>query len=146
MLRATATSRTQHVVLRRLADELVALLHDPSQLDGRSVHEALRRIGHALKQHSQMEVEGMYPRLLSHPDEEIRALAAKMIHRIKDVYDGFVTFQDAWTPERIRSNPDTFVKQARFVVDALHETTTREEEALYARVDAAIEALDPESK
>ena len=67
-----------------------------------------------------------------------------MIHRIKDVYDGFVTFKDAWTPERIRSNPDTFVKQARFVVEALHETTAREEESLYARVDAAFEALDRE--
>jgi hypothetical protein len=144
MLRATATSRTQHVVLRRLADELTALLDQPLQLDGVAVHEALDRIGNALKLHSDMEVEGMYPQLLEHPDEEIRALAAKMIHRIKDVYDGFATFQNAWTPERIRSNPDTFVKQMRFVLKALHETTTREEEALYARVDAAFEALKPE--
>jgi len=130
------------VVLRRLADELVALL-DPasSPLDGLAVHDALDRVDSALKQHSAMEVEGMYPQLLEHPDDEIRALAATMIHRIKDVYDGFVTFKDAWTLERIRSNPETFVKQARFVVEALHETTAREEEGLYARVDAAFEAL-----
>jgi hypothetical protein len=144
MLRATATSRTQHVVLRRLADELVALLDPPSPLDERAVHEALGRIGSALKLHAELEVDGMYPRLLEHPDAEIRALAEKMIHRIKDVYDGFATFQGAWTPERVRSNPETFVKQARFVVAALHESTTYEEEGLYARVDAAFEALPPE--
>ena len=141
MLRATATSRTQHVVLRRLADELTALLDQLSQHDGLAVHDALGRIGSALKLHAEMEIEGMYPQLLEHPDAEIRALAAKMIHRIKDVYDGFATFRDAWTPERIRSNPETFVKQARFVIAALHDSTTSEEEGLYARVDAAFEAL-----
>lgn len=144
MLRSTATSRTQHVVLRRMADELVALLDTAPALDEAAVHDALDRLGSALKLHSEMEVEGMYPQLLQHSDAEIRALAAKMIHRIKDVYDGFVTFQDAWTKERIRSNQETFVKQARFVVEALHEATAREEEGLYARVDAAFESLKPE--
>jgi hypothetical protein len=67
-----------------------------------------------------------------------------MIHRIKDVYDGFATFHGAWTPERVRSNPETFVKQARFVVAALHESTTDEEQGLYARVDAAFDVLPRE--
>lgn len=146
MLGATAKSRSQHVVLRRLADELVALLDDSPQLGEAELAAALQRIDHELKIHSEMEVDGMYPQLLEHPDPEIRALAAKMIHRIKDVYDGFVTFRDAWTPERIRANPETFVKQARFVVAALHDTTTREEQGLYARVDAAFEQLEREPK
>ena len=63
MLRATATSRTQHVVLRRLADELVALLDPASPLDELAVHGALDRVDSALKQHSELEVEGMYPQL-----------------------------------------------------------------------------------
>lgn len=136
---ATKASRAQHVVLRRLADELGALLDHPSQLDSPAVHEALGRIGSSLKRHSEMEVEGMYSQLLQHSDAEIRALAEKMIGRIKDVYDGYATFQDAWTPERIRANPDTFVKQARFILEALHETTKREEDGLYARIDAVFE-------
>jgi hypothetical protein len=143
---ATAASRSQHVVMRRLADELVALLDPAIELDEPAVRDALQRIGDVLELHSNMEVQGMYPQLLEHPDEAIRALATTMLHRIKDVYDGFVTFRDAWTPERIRANQQTFVKQARFVVAALHESTTREEEGLYARVDAAFEALrrDPQ--
>lgn len=132
------------MVLRRLADELVALLDDPAQLDGPKVHEALLRIGITLRIHSQMEVEGMYSQLLTHSDEQIRALATKMIGTIKDVYDGYATFQGAWTPERIRSKPETFVKQARFIVQALHESTKREEDSLYARVDAVFEALERE--
>jgi hypothetical protein len=139
---ATTASRKQHVVLRRLADELVALLDGASLLDGPVLHEALCRVGRALKVHAQMEVEGMYSQLLEHSDAEIRALAADMIGKIKDVYDGFATFQDAWTPERIRSNPDTFVKQARFIMQALHETTKNEEEGLYARVDAVFQELE----
>jgi hypothetical protein len=145
MLRATATSRKQHEVLRRLADELVALLDQPA-LDEAALHDTLKRLGAALKHHSEMEVEGMYPQLLAHPDEEIRALAAKMIHTIKDVYDGFVTFQDAWTPERMRSKPEKFAKQARFVIQALHESTALEEAQLYARVDAAFETLERRSE
>lgn len=141
MLRSTATSRKQHEVLRRLADELVALLDQPA-LDEVAVHDTLKRMGGALKHHSEMEVEGMYPQLMQHPDEEIRVLAAKMIHTIKDVYDGFVTFQDAWTLERMRKKPEAFVKQARFIVKAFHESTAREEEVIYTRVDAALEALE----
>jgi hypothetical protein len=139
---ATEASRAQHVVLRRLADELVAQLDDPAKLDGPAVHDTLSRIGSALKIHSEMEVEGMYSQLLTHSDAKIRELAAKMIGTIKDVYDGFATFQNAWTPERIRKKPETFVKQARFIVEALHESTKREEEGLYARVDAVFDALE----
>jgi hypothetical protein len=145
MQRATATSRSQHVVLRRLADELVALLETPSRLDEPAVHGAMHRLAVALKSHSDLEVEGMYPQLLQHSDAEVRALAAKMIHLIKDVYDGFAMFRDAWTAERIRAKPDAFVKQARFVVEALHDSTKREEESLYARVDIAFEELHGKS-
>jgi hypothetical protein len=89
-----------------------------------------------------MEVNGMYPVLLEHPDAEIRALASKMIGRVKDAYDGFLTLHDAWTADNIRRAPETFVKQARFVVQALHDGTRREEQDLYARLDSAFAALE----
>ena len=145
MLRSTAMSRTQHVVLRQLADELLALLDQPAPRDETTLHDTLHRLGSAIKSHSEIEVHGMYPQLLQHPDAEVRALAETMIHRIKDVYDGYMTFQDAWTPERIRSKPETFVKQARFVHglgrrvelrigvrNAVHELRGDEQRALFA--------------
>ena len=141
MVRGTETSRQQHVELRRLADLLVALLEGPAQLDGPAVHDALGRIGTVLKAHVELEVEGMYPQLLEHPDADIRTLSARMIHRIKDVYDGFATFRSAWSIDKIRSNPEMFVKQARFVAQALHESTISEERDLYQRVDAAFAEL-----
>lgn len=133
----TEVSRRQHVALRQLADELTALLERTPQLDGPEVSTGLERIGSALKAHVEMEVEIMYPRLLEHHDENLRALAAKMAPRIKDVYDGFRTFQTSWSTEKIRGNPDTFRRQARFVIDAVHQSTLHEETALYDRIDGA---------
>jgi hypothetical protein len=136
MARATENSRTQHAVLRRLADELLALLDKQSPLDGTEVRAALDRIGAAVTAHVAMEVEVMYPRLLEHADAEVRELAAKMIPRVKDISDGYFTFQNAWSPERIRTNPEAFQRQVRFVADVLRQSTLHEEANLYERIDA----------
>jgi hypothetical protein len=144
MPRATETSRTQHAVLRRLADELLALLDRENRLEGPAVGALLERIGAAIKAHVEMEVEVLYPRLLEHRDPDIRDLAAKMMPRVKDIADGFFTFRSAWSPEKIRANPDAFQRQVRFVADALRQSTLHEEANLYARIDAAV-AEGPEA-
>jgi hypothetical protein len=136
MARATESSRAQHVVLRRLAGELLELLDRHSPLDGPSVRAALERIGTAITAHVEMEVEVLYPRLLEHPDPDLRELAAKTIPRVKDICDGFFTFQNAWSAERIRQTPDTFQRQCRFVAEALRQSTLHEEANLYERIDA----------
>ena len=138
MPRATETSRTQHAVLRRLADELLALLDRHSPLDGPAVRTALERIGAAITAHVAMEVEVLYPPLLEHADQDVRELAAKMMPRVKDISDGFFTFQNAWSPELIRANPDAFQRQVRFVADVLRQSTLHEEANLYERIDASV--------
>ena len=142
MARATENSRTQHAVLRRLADELLGLLDRKSPLDGAEVRAALERIGAAITAHVAMEVEILYPRLLQHPDQDVRELAAKMMPRVKDISDGYFTFQNAWSPERIRTNPEAFQRQVRFVADVLRQSTLHEEANLYERIDAT--ALEDE--
>ena len=140
MPRATENSRTQHAVLRRLADELIALLERQSPLDGPAVCAALERIGAAITAHVEMEVEILYPPLLEHPDQDVRELAAKMMPRVKDISDGFFTFHNAWSPEKIRTNPDIFQRQVRFVADVLRQSTLHEEANLYERIDASVAA------
>lgn len=144
MPRATENSRTQHAVLRRLADELLGLLDRQSPLDGTEVRAALERIGAAITAHVEMEVEVLYPRLLQHADPDVRELAAKMIPRVKDISDGYFTFQSAWSPERVRTNPEAFQRQIRFVADVLRQSTLHEEANLYERIDASA-AVDRES-
>jgi hypothetical protein len=138
MARATESSRTQHAVLRRLADELLGLLDRHSPLDGPAVRTALERIGAAITAHVAMEVEILYPPLLEHPDPDVRELAAKMMPRVKDISDGFFTFQNAWSPELIRANPEAFIRQVRFVADVLRQSTLHEETSLYERIDASV--------
>jgi hypothetical protein len=138
MARATESSRTQHAVLRRLADELLGLLDRRSALDGPAVRAVLDRIGAAITSHVAMEVEILYPPLLEHPDPDMRELAAKMMPRVKDISDGFFTFQNAWSPELIRANPDAFQRQARFVAEVLRQSTLHEEANLYERIDASV--------
>ena len=130
----------QHAVLRRLADELLALVDKQSGLDGPTLRAMLERIGAALKAHVEMEVEILYPPLLEHADPDIRELAAKMMPRVKDISDGFFTFHNAWSPEKIRANPDTFQRQVRFVADVLRQSTLHEEASLYERIDASVAA------
>lgn len=142
MGRATKRSRSEHVELRRLAEQLVASLDDDAAPDGTAVRSLLSRLTAALKVHLTQEMQTLYPKLLQHPNDEVRALAERMIPRLKDTYEGFLTFHDAWTADKIREAPDTFIKQARFVVKALHDTTLREEETIYPQVDAGYETLD----
>lgn len=138
MPRATENSRTQHAVLRRLTDELLALIDRQSPLDGPAVRAVLERIGAAITAHVAMEVEILYPPLLEHPDQDVRELAAKMMPRVKDISDGFFTFQNAWSPALIRANPDAFQRQVRFVADVLRQSTLHEEANLYERIDASV--------
>jgi hypothetical protein len=128
----------QHAVLRRLADELVALLDKESGSDGSAARALLDRIGALLKAHVEMEVEILYPPLLEHGDPDIREFATTMMPRVKDISDGFFTFQNAWSPEKIRTTPDAFQRQARFVCDVLQQSTLYEEANLYERIDAAV--------
>jgi len=143
MARATEKSRQQHVGLRRLAEELLVLL-DATPIAAEPLQQTIRRLATALEVHVAMEVDGLYSQLLEHPDDEIRTLARGMIHQLKDVYDGFITFRDAWTADKIASSSAIFVRQARFVAKALLEITQREEEQLYERVDAAYRKLTSE--
>lgn len=138
MPRATETSRTQHAVLRRLAGELLVLVDKESGLDVSATRAVLERIGAMLKAHVEMEVEILYPPLLEHSDSDIRELATTMMPRVKDISDGFFTFQNAWSPEKIRANPDAFQRQTRFVCDVLQQSTLYEETNLYERIDAAL--------
>lgn len=128
----------QHAVLRRLADELVALVDKESGFDGTATRAVLDRIGAVLKAHVEMEVEILYPPLFEHNDPDIRELATTMMPRVKDISDGFFTFQNAWSPEKIRANRDAFQRQARFVCDVLQQSTLYEEANLYERIDAAL--------
>jgi hypothetical protein len=135
MERATENSRRQHVELRRHADELLSLIAAP-ELDGATVQRTLSRMSGLLKMHVAMEIEGLYPQLLEHQDDEVRLLATRTIDKLQSVYEGFLQFRSNWHADAVQANREAFIKQASFVARAFGESTQREEEGLYAHVDA----------
>ena len=141
---ATATSRRQHETLRRHADELLVLLAAGAPLDVTAVQQALSRMTGVLKVHVAMEIEGLYPRLLSHPDNEVRMLATNVIDKLKSTYDGMFEFRSRWPTAAVDADPETFIKQASFVVRAFHDSTRREETSSYNRVDEIFAAMEPQ--
>ena len=76
MPRATENSRTQHAVLRRLADELLALVERRAGSTALPFRRA-RTHRCAIKAHVEMEVEILYPPLFEHADPDIRELATR---------------------------------------------------------------------
>ena len=153
---ATATSRRQHETLRRHADALLVLLAAGAPLDVTAVPDwpqsfetnmflyPLSRMTGVLKVHVAMEIEGLYPRLLSHPDNEVRMLATNVIDKLKSTYDGMFEFRSRWPTAAVDADPETFIKQASFVVRAFHDSTRREETSSYNRVDEIFAAMEPQ--
>ncbi|MDD9941759.1 MAG: hypothetical protein OXU20_12010 [Myxococcales bacterium] len=136
MDRATENSRRQHTELRRLADHLLVLVEDDRPLDESAVQRVLSRLAGVLKMHVAMELEGLYPQLLAHPNEEVRTMASRMVETVQGAYEGFLKFRTNWHAQAVHADQQTFAQQARFIAKAFHESTTREEQRLYDRVDA----------
>jgi hypothetical protein len=139
--RATENSRRQHTELRRHADELLAALDVDGAFDGQLVQRALSRMNGVLKVHVAMEIEGLYPRLLNHDDDDVRRLAQTMIDKLKGTYEGFFQFRSNWHADAVDADRDKFVAQARFVAKAFHDSTHQEELRLYDKVDAIFAAM-----
>ena len=127
--------------LRRLADELTALV-DAEQLDESAVQRVMSRLAGVLKMHVAMELEGLYPELLAHPNDEVRTMATRMVNKVQDTYKNFLSFRTTWHSDAVHADRETFVRYARAVAKAFHDSTTREESSLYDRVDAIYAELD----
>lgn len=134
---ATDTFRRQHAELGQLAQELSLALGGASGVlrEGDALR-AVARLAGKLRVHAAMEDEALYPRLLAHPDPEVRAMAARFRQLFGGAYDAFFAFRDAWTHEAVARAPADFVREARALVSALGERIVHENDELYARVDA----------
>ena len=141
MEQATENSRRQHVELRRLSDELLSVVESPPPLDERAAQRVLSRLVGVLKVHVAMEIDGLYPPLLQHEQNEVRSMASEMVRRLRATYDGFLEFRLTWTPEAVRADPASFAKRAQALVTNLHKATQNEESDLYNKVDAIYAAM-----
>jgi hypothetical protein len=86
--------------------------------------------------HARMEEDGLYPRLLSHEDESVRALAKSFVDELGGIYGAFSHYTKKWPDaDAITRDPAGFVQQTREVMKLLAKRMTKESSQLYPLVD-----------
>jgi len=135
--RPTEKFRRQHQDLLDLAAEIGGHL-TPARLAGEAgeVRRLFAQLAGRLNVHARMENQALYPRLLAHPEAEIREHAAALFGEVGGIYDALGAFLQAWpTAAAIEAAPGDFIRQAMRVFRLLGKRMLREEAELYPLVD-----------
>lgn len=129
--------RLQHAELARFADQLVEL--DLRSIVARpdSARELLAAFMRLLTAHSQVEDEMLYPILLAHSSERVRVEARALRDEFAVIYASVEVFLSVWQrPGALESDAQTFINEVPPLVDTLRARIARENDRLYAYVDA----------
>jgi hypothetical protein len=82
-----------------------------------------------------MEDEALYPRLLAHSNDELRAVAKRIHDSFGGIYGAFSAYSEEWPPSKIEASPRAFAQATREVMRALASRIQLENDELYALVD-----------
>lgn len=138
---ATENFRRQHEELMALGFEINHHL-DPRTLVTEDAASHVRRIvarfAGKLLVHAEMENKALYPRLLHHPDDAVRAKAQALYDEVKTIYASFHEYAKRWpTPASILASPPEFARETRGVLKLLGLRMLRENDELYPLADAS---------
>jgi hypothetical protein len=139
----TQRYREEHRELLGLAAELEVLLV-PSELlhDAAAARAALSALNGHLALHLGTEDNVLYPELLAHPDEAVRASARHAVEEAGELRAAFAGFVRRWpTPRAIEARPAAFAAETRIALQALRGRIRAEDDGLYALADAATPGL-----
>jgi hemerythrin-like domain-containing protein len=134
----TQRYRDQHGALLRLAGELIAEL-DPDHLSRNAfdIRLKLSTFMGSLKVHLAAEDQSLYPSLLSHSNPEIQAKAKRFTEEMGSLNSVVSEYDKRWEhASEINARPSDFIDGTRRLLDSLAERIRREDEDLYALVDA----------
>lgn len=129
--------RRQHEELETLAAEILAQLDKTTfPSNAREVRRMMARFKGKLIVHGSMENEALYPRLLAHDDEQVRALTQALFEDLGGVYDAFTEHHAKWTSvEAIEQDPSGYANQTRDMFAVLRRRLARENAELYPLAD-----------
>jgi len=135
----TQNYRDQHDQLLRIATELAAITQAGkagTQSDVARRH--LSELAGKLNLHLAMEDKSLYPALLSHPDEKVRATAKKFVDEMGGIAAAFTGYLAHWpTPGSIAKAPQDFAKETAGIIKALGDRIQKENTVLYPLADKA---------
>lgn len=133
--------RSQHEEIAKLAAAIPADGPLPRPLE---IQLALGRLKGLLNVHLKLEDENLYPAMMRHPSDLVRAKAAKYQREMGSLAGAFTDFYVTWTePGAIEARPAFFQSEWSAVLRALKARIEAEEKDLYEAVDAYVELPAP---
>jgi iron-sulfur cluster repair protein YtfE (RIC family) len=128
--------REQHVELASLATQLNRTVDQVrTDDDCAQVRKTLNQLAGKLMVHLSMEDKGMYPRLASHENGDLRATAASFAREMGGIAQAFEAYNNRWTSAAIRADVAGFAAETRKVVQVLLNRIQSENTRLYPMVD-----------
>jgi hypothetical protein len=90
----------------------------------------------ALRVHVAMEDQSLYPRLLLHPDEQVRTEARRFLDEMGELRARFAEYQRGWpTAGAIAAAPERFISETRAILLLMHARMESENSTLHPLVD-----------
>ncbi|TYO94421.1 hemerythrin domain-containing protein [Desulfallas thermosapovorans] len=126
--------------LKRQHKEILALAASIKQLS--KVHELeakamdismeLGKLSGKVSVHLSSEDKFLYPSLLSHPNDKVKAIARRFINEMSGISKVFYDYKTKYlAPSKIKANPEQFSKETDAVFAALQKRIELEEKELY---------------
>lgn len=135
----TKIYREQHGRLRQIVRELAAM--ESSGADDLEIRRTLGRLTGTVKIHLAGEDEGLYPRLLAHPDAGVRTKAREFQDSMGGLATAYIAFSEKWmSGSRLRDERKAFFGELAGVADALGKRMDLEDRELYALADRELVA------
>jgi hypothetical protein len=135
----TENFRRQHDALLTLSKEIGAHLADVDgvRANAVAVRKLMARFSGQLGVHATMENDALYPRLLAHDDDAVRARARAFLDEFGGIYAEYGVYAQRWlSADAIAARPADFVKETRDMFRLLARRMVRENIELYPLVDA----------
>ncbi|MBE9502665.1 MAG: hemerythrin domain-containing protein [Proteobacteria bacterium] len=129
--------RAKHQELLSIASQISDQL-DASKLaeDAKQARSLLSTLAGKLGMHLAVEDRNLYPELLNHDDENIRATAKRFIDEMGGIADAFKTYVNKWPHSKtIQDNPGDFITETKGIFNALAARISKEDNELYSMVD-----------
>lgn len=136
-MKKTEMYRKQHADLARIVKEIEDDFLTSGKLPAQAakVRDALNVLSSKISVHMTMEDNYLYPALLKHTDESVRAKAQTFIDEMGHIRKAFSDYNQKWFLQAIEKNPDRFAQETKALFAALNDRIRRENNDLYMLVD-----------
>jgi iron-sulfur cluster repair protein YtfE (RIC family) len=136
-MKQTDRFHKQHNELLELAKKIDELLV-PEQLanDATEVRRCLSDLVGKLRMHLAAEDNALYPSLLKHENEEVKAIAQQFIDEMGNIGAVLASYLEKWSSHLpIQDNPMDFIKETRGIFSALADRIEKEDNKLFPLLD-----------